>query len=376
MARIVPGRRRDRWSKRGFEWVAGHLVRRERVDEATLRALAPRRILVVRQHDQLGDMLCATPALRALRQRFPQARTMLVSAPVHHAAVRHHPDLDAVLLYDKRVTRRSPRAMLGFVQQLRAFRPDLAVVLNTVSFSATSAWIAALSGAPVVVGGDSVPFGATTSRWLYSRELWADPHAELHVIERGLRPLAALGIEAADRTVVLVPGKEAERQAGDFLARFAGATAIAAVHPGAGKVANRWPAERFARAVEALEAEGASVFLIEGPLDAEAVARTSTALGAPRPVLRGVDAAVVAAALARSDVALVNDTGIMHVAGAMGTPTLALFGPTPRALWEPPSPELVAVQSPDRTMDGLGLPLVLPLLRERLRRGRELRPRR
>lgn len=368
-------RRRDQWSKRVFETLARPWVRRQKLDLAAFVALDPARILVVRQHDQLGDMVCAIPALRALRRRYPRARVLLVTGPVHDAVVRHHPDVDGVLLYDKRATRLSPLATLRFLRALRGFGADLAFVLNTVSFSSTSAWIAALSGARVLVGGDSVPFGWTTSRWLYSLEMASVPGSAEHAIDQGLSALASIGITAGSRTVSLVPGPAAEVRAAEFLAAFAAAPAIAAVHPGAGKAENRWPPDRFARAIEALEAWGAQVFLIEGPVDAGAVRTTCAALGSERPVLREVDAAVVAAVVARCQVALVNDTGIMHIAAAMGTPTVALFGPTASARWAPPSCDSVALQSPDASMQGISLEVVLANLRERLQRGRRLRPR-
>jgi heptosyltransferase III len=368
-------RRRDRWTKRALEFVARPLVRRPRVDFSAVVSARPRRILIVRQHNQMGDMLCATPALRAIRRAFPRARTLLVTAPVNDGVVRNNPDLDAILLFDKRAVRSSPRTAWRFYRELRGFGADLAFVLNTVSFSGTSAWLAVLSGARFIIGGDSTPFGWSFSRWLYSVEMPSEPEVTGHAIDHGLRPLEAIGIEATERFPVLVPGDDADREADAFLDGLNTDGAIAAVHPGAGKAENQWPAEWFARAIVALEGWGAKVFVIEGPADGPAVAATFDALGTTRPVLRGVGLRTVAAALGRAHVALVNDTGVMHVAGAMGVPAVALFGPTPRAQWEPPSPELVALQSPDGTMRGLRPESVLPALQERLQRGRLIRPR-
>jgi heptosyltransferase-2 len=362
-------RRRDRWTKRGLEFLLRPWLRREKVDLATIRAADPRRIVIVRQHNQMGDMLCATPGVRAIRRAFPAARILLVTAPINDGVVRGNPDIDEVLLFDKVAVRSSLAALRAFLRELRDFGADLAFVLNTVSFSGTSAALAHLSGARFVVGGDSTPFGWSFSRWLYSLEMPTEPDVVGHAIDHGLRPLEAIGIEAADRLPVMVPGPEADAEAERFLEGI-GPAPWAAVHPGAGKVENQWPAEFFARAIEALEEWGATVYLIEGPADAPATEATLAALGARRPVLRGVSLRVVGAALARSHVALVNDTGVMHVAGAVGVPTLALFGPTPRDSWEPPSPELEGLQSPDRTMASLTPDTVLPRLRERWERGR------
>jgi heptosyltransferase-2 len=367
-------RRRDRYLKRLLEFCLRPFLGRPTVDLPTILESRPRRILLVRQHNQMGDMLCATPALRAIRKTFPGARVLLLTAPVNDGVVRNNPDIDEILLFDKRGLRGSLPAAWRFLRELRGFGADTAFVLNTVSFSSTSAWLAVLSGARFIVGGSSRPSGWSFSEWLYSLEMPLDPEVREHAIDHGLRPLESIGIVATDRRPVLVPGAEDDVAAATFLARVGGAP-WAAIHPGAGKRRNRWAPGRFAIAVRYLEERGASVFLVQGPADAEAVESTLDALGAPRPVLRGVDLGVVAAVLGKSHVALVNDTGVMHIAGAMGIPGVAMFGPTPSAYWGPRDAELSAIQSPDGSMAGILPEVVLPLLGQKLERGRSLRPR-
>jgi heptosyltransferase-2 len=366
-------RRRDRYLKRLLEFTLRPFLGRPKVDLATILESRPQRILLVRQHNQMGDMLCATPALRALRETFPEARILLLTAPINDGVVRNNPDVDAILLFDKREVRSSLRAAWRFLRELRDFGADTAFVLNTVSFSSTSAWMAVLSGARFIVGGSSQPFGWSFSEWLYSLETPVEPEVRGHAIDHGLKPLEAIGIVATDRRPILVPGPGAEAAADSFLARV-GVAPWAAVHPGAGKQRNRWAPARFATAIRFLEDQGASVFLVEGPADAEAVESTLAALSTSPPVLRGVDLGTVAAVIGKSHVVLVNDTGVMHVAGAMGTPGVAMFGPTPSASWGPRDVELSAFQSPDGSMDGILPEMVLPLLGQKLERGRVLRP--
>ena len=367
-------RRRDRYLKRLLELCLRPFLGRPNVDLSTILESRPERILLVRQHNQMGDMLCSTPALRALRKAFPEARFLLLTAPINDGVVRNNPDVDAILLFDKRELRSSPGAAWHFLRELRGFGADTAFVLNTVSFSSTSAWLAVLSGARFIVGGSSRPSGWSFSEWLYSLEMPLNPEVGEHAIDHGLRPLEAIGIVAIDRRPILVPGAEADVAADAFLAQV-GAAPWAAIHPGAGKQRNRWAPARFATAIQYLEERGASVFLVEGPADAEAVESTLDALGSPRPVLRGVDLSTVAAVIGKSHVALVNDTGVMHVAGAMGTPGVAMFGPTPSAYWGPRDVELSAIQSPDGSMAGILPEAVLPLLGQKLERGCVLRPR-
>jgi heptosyltransferase-2 len=319
-------------------------------------------------------MLCATPGIRAIRRRFPEARILIVTAPINHEVVLNNPDVDEFLLYDKRRVRSSPQEAWRFLRRLRGFGADCAFVLNTVSFSATSAWIGALSGARWLVGGSGHYFGSDLSGWLYSVEMPVEGEVREHAVDHALRPLEALGIAATDRQPVLVPPQAAVDRARRFLAGL-GPGPLAVMHPGAGKQRNRWAPERFAAAARFLEERGATVWLVQGPADAAAIEETLQALGGTRPVLVGESVPVVAAAIGESQVALVNDTGVMHVAGAMRIPAVALFGPTPARFWAPRNEELTALQSSDGTMGGLAVDEVCAVLEEKLERGRELHPR-
>jgi len=350
-------RRRDRWLKRLLEHTLRPFFHRPKMDLERIRQERPRRVLIVRQHNQMGDMLCAVPALRAIRESFPEARTALVTAPVNDQVVRGNPYLDEILLFDKVRVRSSPRHAWRFLKKLRAFRPDLAIVLNSVSYSGTSSWIAVFSGAKRIIGGDSRPFGWSFSQWLYNLEMPTQAEITGHAIDHSLAPLKAIGITTADRSTVLVLDEEDHRRARAFLDSV-GSPPWAAVHPGAGKEANRWPPERFAAVVHKLRGLGWSVWCVEGPADREATRQLQAMLDRPVPVLGQVSVRTVAAALSVSRLALVNDTGIMHVAGAVGTPTLALFGPTPAASWKPPGEHVRALESPDGRMEGLTLEAV------------------
>lgn len=111
---------------------------------------------------------------------------------------------------------------------------------------------------------------------------------------------------------------------------------VVAVHPGSGGRRKCWPAERFARVAEALGAEGIGVALVQGPADGEIVADVLKALGgAPPPVVSDLPVRDLAALLSLCATYLGNDSGVTHLAAAVGTPTVALFGPTDPAVWGP-----------------------------------------
>lgn len=343
--------------KRNLTSLAARAVRRPRLTPDELLALRPRAILVVRQHNQMGDMVCATPALRAIRETWPGARITLVTAPVNVEVVRHNPDLDDVLTFEQPMWRR-PHRLLRFLGAVRGTGADLAFVLCSVSFSVTSAAIALASGARWVVGAESGPFGHDLSRHAFSLELPVVPVLDAHAVAHSLAPLQAVGVTTADPQPVVVPDP-VEREAAARIRRDLDlAPGFWAVHPGAGKTQNVWPAERFAEVVGRALAEGVDVLVLHGPADAAALeglrTRVAAGVGGRLKVAPALTVGTAAALLDEADRFLCNDTGIMHVAGALGVPTVALFGPTDPALWKPPSRRVVALRGSRCTDDPRG----------------------
>lgn len=339
-----PARRIKKLTSSGL----ARLTKRPPLTADELRALRPERILVVRQHNQMGDMVCATPALRAIRETWPAAEIALVTAPVNREVVAHNPDLDRIFNFDRRLWH-NPSRLFSFVADLRGFRPELALVLSSISFSVTSAWLAAVSGARYIVGADSKPFGWDVSSHMFSLEMPAIPVMDRHAVDHNLAPLEALGITTANRLPLVVSSPDQQEQARSILAELDLTPGFWALHPGAGKRQNIWPAAGFAEMVRRARQEGHRVLIMHGPADQEQLAAVCDQLGqriGPDIVVAPACPVGVGAALLQlADRFLCNDTGVMHMAGALRVPTVALFGPTDPALWKPPVPEVVVVRS-------------------------------
>jgi len=309
-------------------------------------------------------MVCATPTFRALREAYPEAEIALVCAPVNHDVVRHSPHLDHVLLFDKRAcTRLGP--LVEFIGRMRKFDAELAFVLNSVSYSVTSAALAAVSGARWIVGCDSDPFGFDISRHAYSLVMPSFPVMDRHAIDHHLAPLEAVGLGTRDRTTLVVPSVAELERAAEIATTIPGTGDLWIMHPGAAKTANLWPTDRFAEIAKRLVAAGRRVLVLQGPADAEVMIRFRSAMEQLQPEGPGawrelptVTVGVCAALLKRADRFLCNDTGLMHVAGAVGAPTLALFGPTDPAHWAPRTRNLHVLRGEDRTPGSLDVELV------------------
>jgi len=353
---VMAGTRTRRFKQHLAAMIA-RLWRRPKLSPAALKELSPRGVLIVRQHNQMGDMVCAIPALRALRHTYPDCPLVLVTSPVNGAVVSHDENLDGVLTFSQRMWRR-PWALVRFVRELRGRKCELAFVLGSVSFSVTSAVIALASGARWIVGPDSRPYGWDISRHLFAVELPASPRVDRHAVEHNLAPLQAVGIDTDDHLPRMIPAPGEQEEAAAVMAELGLRDGFWALHPGAGKRQNAWPADRFAAVAARAVGAGAQVLVLHGPADERnlesLLANLETESRAHVIVAPALEVGVCAALLQRAGRFLCNDTGMMHVAGAVGTPTLALFGPTDPRLWKPPSDRVTALCSPRRDPDDRG----------------------
>ncbi len=144
---------------------------------------------------------------------------------------------------------------------------------------------------------------------------------------------------------------EAEEMAHQLPERFL------TIHPASGSPSKNWPAERFAALADAL-APGAPFALIEGPADAEACRRVRAR--APRAfVVRDQPARVVGALVSLAGLYVGNDSGISHLAAAVGAPTLALFGPTDPDVWGPVGSRSRTLRAPGGDLGRLEMKTVL-----------------
>lgn len=294
----------------------------------------------------IGDVILATAALRALRRAYPDARIVWAVGAWSKAAVEHHPDLDAVLdCGAAALPMKSPGGMARFVQMLRAERADLLVSWVRSPWMSVAAL---LSGIPTRAGIDSAGRG-----FGYTVRAGIDPQAARHEAEIYLDVVRALGIDAAG-CLANVPVLDADRQA--MRARLKAASIspdYVVVHPGGGRNpgmtldVKRYPPEHLAALAEQIaERRRADVVLIGAPNDAPLVESVAARLTAPHAALTDLTFGQIAALAAESALYVGNDTGMTHLAAAVGTRTAAIFGPTDprryapfgkavRVLWRP-----------------------------------------
>ena len=354
-----------RWERRGKQVLTRALTRA--VGRGPAAGPPPdfsslERILLVRQHNQLGDMLLGSPLLRAVRARAPQARIDFVSGPFNHEAVRRSRHVNEVLLYDKERLLRRPLDAKRFADRLRDADYDLALVVSTVAFSHTSAWLAVISGARRRAGRPGPDgTGADVARDLFD---WVLPPPVAGRHQSGVHLDLGTPFGASDEDwhpeIDLDPADAAVgRSALAAAVGLRGGGLRVLLHPGAGKVPNRWPAERFGEVARALRAVGHRVAVCAGPTERALLSALDGGAGAVLPRLPSLSVHALGAAFAECDLAIVNDTGVLHLAASAGTHVLGLFGPTDPAQWCPASPRVWTLRPPDGVLGSLDAALVV-----------------
>lgn len=338
---------------------------KKKINPEELSRLRVERLLVIRQHNQMGDMLLAVPAFRGLRKRFEGSWITLVAAPINTEVVLGNPYLDEVLTYSKESHRTNPAELVKFLKKLRRRRFDMVIVLNTVSFSITSMLLAVASGARIRVGSTSLPFGHGLSRRFYHLELPLPTETELeamHESEHNLYPLAVIGVREEDLSSVVVCTDEHERDCERFLsAVFPAGNPFVVVHPGAGKKQNIWPPERFAEIADRLrETFALGVVAVDGPADSESLDAFLASCKDPCPAVASCPrVGFLAALMKRAALTLCNDTGIMHIAGAVESRCITVFGETDPARWKPLCESVIAVRSGDGSITSVSVDEVM-----------------
>jgi len=318
-----------------------------------------RKILVSRQHNQMGDMMLAIPALRAIRETYPEARIGVVTSTLNRDVLENNPYVDDVFTYDKR----SVFSAIRMMREVRREGFDLAIALHTVSFSFTTLMLCVLSGAATRIGSTSLDVGdRLTGTYLNITLPLPDPAelATMNEAEHNLYPLRTVGIVTDNLAPLIVPSAASSEWARSFAqSAWGGECVRLAVHPGAGKIENIWPAERFAAVVNAIGAERrVQVLALQGPRDAEAVERFQRACDFDAAVASGRRIGDIAALMQLADLVICNDTGVMHVSAAAGATTLAVFGLTDPVRWAPRCDGLHIVQSPDGVLSSVTVEMV------------------
>ena len=312
----------------------------------------------------IGDVVHALPVAAALHAALPQARLSWIVERREAAVLRDHPALSEIIPVDTRGWRRArtPLAVAGtsgalvaLRRHLRAARFDVAIDLQGLIKSGV---ITAATGAPLRIGFTSAHCRERLNV-MFTNQRIAPPPSARHIVDRYLALVEPLGACAGSVEFALPTDGAAETRIDEFLmgAGLKPRDRLVVLNPGAGRADKRWPTERFRALARRLSSEaGASVLVTWGPnelADARAIVGTDTrgyaALAPPTNLHE------LLAVLRRASVVVAADTGPLHLAAALGTRCVGLYGPTAAERNGPYGRGHRSLQSPDATMGSLGV---------------------
>lgn len=265
----------------------------------------------------LGDTLFSTPAIRALKERFPDWRLeVLVSRP-YGPLLAHNPYVQRLWSYPGRGWR-----LLRLIRELRQRQYDLVIILHGNDPEATL--LAYGTGAPYIIGSAKSPLN-----FVYAARVERS-HPGEHAIETRLNYVRPLGADTADKRMTLyLPPEESDRAQAILSRHFGGGPPLLlALHPTGSDPYKWWPLESFRELGDYLyQAYQAPLLLISGHRDRQVAEALAAKMAGPTLVTGGrFSLLTVAALLSRCRLLVGNDSGPLHMALALGVPCIALMG--------------------------------------------------
>ncbi len=280
------------------------------------------------QLKRIGDLILTVPAIAALRKDFPEARISLVAAHGSRELLPAIPGVDHTLVARGRIS----DAPQFFAVAKRKFDYCL-------DFSRTdrSALLTVLSGAKRRITYDTIR--REPLRQLSYNEFVPSQVRFVHTIDHHLALLAPLGVHDVSRELHLSLPASAQSKAAEVLAQAGIEDEFVVLHPGSARSEKFWLARRWAELADRISAEGRLRCVLTGAksrMEQEHIARIKSHLQHPIVDLSGqLDLLSLGALLQRARLLVTIDSAPVHLAAALGTPQVALFGPTNPFHWRP-----------------------------------------
>ena len=303
------------------------------------------KILFIRR-DNIGDLVCTTPAISAVRTAFPNSKIGILVNTYNEDVVLHNPDIDVVYAYEKakHVPERSRLSVwLNNMKVLRAIRKErYDIAVGCGSYSPTLARYTFLTGAKKRIGYINNKCGR---QWFYNTPLM-EPSGVLHEAEKAFNLLSPLGITGTPPDLKMIAHGPGVFKIKTFLdLKENDGKTIVALHISSRRVENRWPVERFVEIGNLLnKKKGTSVLLLWSPGDENNVRHPgddqkaeyiANKMDVAPLVFRTARVSELVSALSLSDLVVCCDGGAMHIAAALGKPIVTMWGSTNPEIWRP-----------------------------------------
>ena len=288
------------------------------------------RVLVIRLRS-IGDTVLATPTLTALRRHLPAAQLDILLEDWVEPLLTGHAAVDNVITTGKSTAERMQAAL-----RLRRVRYDVAINLHG---GTTSTFFTRASGAAVRAGYSEYRYSFLYTHLLSSSaDFWG--RSPTHSVEQQLAVAGSIGIPVASDLPTSLPVDSAAVRSvgGKLAASIPNGQFFALMHPAAAFETKQWDAEKFASVAEFLSSRGLTTVAVAGPGEQNLLDRLTDTCSVPIATFSDLTLPEITALASRARVFVGNDSGIAHIAAAVGTPPLVIFGSSNRDHWRPWTP--------------------------------------
>ena len=238
----------------------------------------PQKILIVRQHNQFGDLLASVSLFRAIKESYPNANLTVIVSPQNYYAVTKNKFIDRLFIYNQKKLI-APTYLFSFIRLLKTHY-DLVFVPATVSVSKTSCIIGRLAKSDYRVGPASLDGKKNQLAQLFHKRIalnWKR-YPDTHISDFGLEILRPLGISTKNFRSSISVEAEDLKTAKEFAAKLGMGNSknLIGLHIGAGKPPNRWSLDKFIKIIEKLNEEYRAIFYITAGLSASCRAQSDS----------------------------------------------------------------------------------------------------
>ncbi len=299
------------------------------------------RILVIKL-SAIGDVALVTPSLRALRARFPKAHITVLVGREGRELLHRCPTIDELIVTDPARGKALPR-LLRLGRNLARNQVDLVVDFQN---NRMSHWLGLFSGAAQRYG-----YAGRRWSWLLTHAV-KQPEVPTPPVEQQFRLLQLLGIQGASSDLELWPGPSDEAKARDLIeaAWVAENQPLVVVHPGGHPrwPSKRWPPSRYAELIDRLAATAKARVILTGSSTESRLGEEIHQATHAKPILAMGRTSLneLAALIRQADCFVGGDTAALHIAAAVGTPLVALYGSTDPVRHLPPASKIQLLRKP------------------------------
>lgn len=275
----------------------------------------------------IGDVVLTTPIIRAVRERYPHTHIAYLGDAEAVSLLRHNPYLNEIIPFDfsRPTLIEQPRVI--WLLRKRGFD----VVVDFFG-NPRSALLSYLSGAPMRIGG---AFGSRGRLFTHPIKDDGKPKTAVEFHAMYVQPLD-VDVRSWKTEIVLTDDERREARIYLQWQDVDLSKPLVGLHPGATWPAKLWPAERFARLANMISTQlGAQVIITQGPKDGDVISKLSGKVGSWVKILPVMPLRQLAALVAQCSVYVSNDAAPMHIAVAVDTPTVGIFGPGEENIWFP-----------------------------------------